>query len=161
MSEATCVSLSKLAITSALFLPLLAHAAPSACETLAKLALPETVITLAQSVPAGEFTPPEGFRPGAGDPPASALVAAAKLLPSFCRVTATLKPTADSDIKVEIWMPTANWNRKYEAVGNGGWAGSSVIQPWPRRYRVGTPPVPPTPATPAQAAVSPWGTLKN
>src|SRR5580704_16461910 len=44
--------------------------------------------------------------------------------PAFCRVAATLKPTPDSDIKVEFWMPEGNWNRKYEAVGNGGWAGA-------------------------------------
>ncbi len=107
-----------------LFLPLVANAAPSSCEALAKFALPDAAVTLAQSVPAGEFAPPEGFRPGPGDPSAKALAAALKELPPFCRVTATLKPTPDSDIKVEIWMPETNWNRKYEAVGNGGWAGS-------------------------------------
>jgi feruloyl esterase len=122
--SATSLSLSKLAMTFVLFLPLLARAAPSPCETLAKFAFPDTVITLAQSVPAGEFTLPEGFRPGPGDPTAKALTGTLKELPSFCRVAATLKPTPDSDIKVEIWMPEANWNRKYQAVGNGGWAGS-------------------------------------
>jgi feruloyl esterase len=111
-------------LSLALFLPLVANAAPSSCEALAKFALPDAAVTLAQSVPAGEFTPPEGFRPGPGDPSAKALGAALKELPPFCRVAATLKPTPDSDIKVEIWMPEANWNRKYEAVGNGGWAGS-------------------------------------
>src|SRR6185503_13656275 len=30
---------------------------------------------------------------------------------------------SDSDIKIEVWLPTANWNTKYQAVGNGGWAG--------------------------------------
>ena len=107
-----------------LLLPLVASAAPLPCETLAKFALPDASITLAQQVPAGEFTLPEGFRPGPGDPSAKALTGTLKLLPSFCRVAATLKPTADSDIKVEFWMPATNWNRKYEAVGNGGWAGS-------------------------------------
>jgi len=112
------------ALSAALFLPLLANAAPSPCEKLANLALPETLIALAQSVAPGEFAVPEGFRPGPGDPSAKALAAALKELPSFCRVAATLKPTPDSDIKVEIWMPAMNWNRKYEAVGNGAWAGS-------------------------------------
>src|SRR5262245_15482513 len=42
---------------------------------------------------------------------------------SFCRVSATLKPTSDSDIKIEVWLPP-NWNGKYQAVGNGGWGGS-------------------------------------
>ena len=107
-----------------LFLPAVVNAAQSSCETLAKFVLPDAAITLAQVVPPGEFTPPEGFRPGPGDPSAKVLAASLKELPSFCRVAATLKPTADSDIKVEIWLPEANWNRKYEAVGNGGWAGS-------------------------------------
>lgn len=111
-------------LSAALLLPLLAHAAPTSCERLSKLVLPDTSITVAQSVAAGEFTPPEGFRPGPGDPSSTALTAALKELPAFCRVAATLKPTPDSDIKVEIWMPEANWNRKYEATGNGGWAGS-------------------------------------
>src|SRR5262249_8263908 len=31
---------------------------------------------------------------------------------------------ADSDIKIEVWMPAAGWNGKLEAVGNGGWAGT-------------------------------------
>src|SRR5205823_10697408 len=45
-------------------------------------------------------------------------------LPAFCRVTATLTPSADSDIKIEVWLPAGGWNDKYEAVGNGGWAGT-------------------------------------
>ncbi|HEX4485008.1 MAG TPA: tannase/feruloyl esterase family alpha/beta hydrolase, partial [Terriglobales bacterium] len=35
-----------------------------------------------------------------------------------------LKPTADSDIRAEIWLPTKNWNGKFLAVGSGGWGGS-------------------------------------
>ncbi len=45
-------------------------------------------------------------------------------LPAFCRVVATLKPTPDSDIGVEVWLPVAGWNGKYMAVGSGGWGGS-------------------------------------
>ena len=42
-----------------------------------------------------------------------------------CRVQATLRPSADSDIKVEIRMPAgAAWNGKFMAVGNGGWSGA-------------------------------------
>jgi len=47
-----------------------------------------------------------------------------KTLPAFCRVAATIKPTDDSDIKIEVWMPVSGWNGKFLAVGNGGWAGS-------------------------------------
>ena len=39
-------------------------------------------------------------------------------------MAATLKPTSDSDIKVEIWLPSNGWNGKLQAVGNGGWAGT-------------------------------------
>ena len=35
-----------------------------------------------------------------------------------------MKPSPDSDIKIEVWLPVgAAWNGKYEAVGGGGWAG--------------------------------------
>jgi hypothetical protein len=29
---------------------------------------------------------------------------------SFCRVAATLKPSGDSDIKIEVWLPLSGWN---------------------------------------------------
>ena len=45
-------------------------------------------------------------------------------LPAFCRVTATLTPTADSRIGTEVWLPQENWNGKFLAVGSGGWGGS-------------------------------------
>ena len=88
----------------------------ASCESLASLALPNTTITAAQVVPAGQFTPPGADGKGKG-------ANAYKDLPEFCRVAATLKPSSDSDIKVEFWLPTSNWNRKLQSVGNGGWAG--------------------------------------
>src|ERR1700759_1077277 len=46
-------------------------------------------------------------------------------LPAFCRVALTLKPSSDSDIKVEVWLPESSaWNGKFEGVGNPGWAGA-------------------------------------
>ena len=45
-------------------------------------------------------------------------------LPAFCRVAATLTPSSDSDIKIEVWLPASGWNTKFEAVGNGGWTGN-------------------------------------
>ena len=44
--------------------------------------------------------------------------------PAYCRVLATLTPSSDSDIKMELWLPLENWNGKLEANGNGGWTGS-------------------------------------
>ena len=89
--------------------------AATTCEALAGLKLADTTITSAESVAAGAFVAPGG-RGGRG--------AAQPDLPAFCRVAATLKPSADSDIKIEVWMPASNWNGKYQAVGNGGWNGT-------------------------------------
>jgi len=75
----------------------------ASCEDLQRLTLPNTTITLAQPIAAG-----------------NPLVT----LPAFCRVAATLKPSADSDIKIEVWLPAQGWNGKLEANGNGGWTGS-------------------------------------
>src|SRR5689334_8983366 len=99
-------------------------AGASSCETLASLNLPNTTITLAQTVGAGGFSPPAG-RQGRG-------AAVYAELPSFCRVAATIAPTTDSDIKIEVWLPVAEgavgqahrWNGKFQGVGNGGWAGT-------------------------------------
>jgi tannase/feruloyl esterase len=92
-----------------------ALAAAASCESLAGLKLHDTTITMAQSVAAGAFTVPAGGRgaaPRFDD------------LPGFCRVAATLKPSSDSDIKMEIWLPASNWNGKFLTVGNGGWNGN-------------------------------------
>ena len=95
---------------------------PAACERLASLALPDGTVTMAQLVDAGAFTPPAGGRGpmGAGRAGAGRFAA----LPAFCRVAATLTPTSDSDIKIEVWLPASGWNGKFQAVGNGGWAGT-------------------------------------
>ena len=99
---------------------LLAAASPAlgaTCESLASLSLPNTIITAAQAVAAGAFTPPATGRGGSGSNPYGAL-------PPFCRVAATLKPVPQSDIRMEIWMPANGWNGKLQVVGNGGFAGS-------------------------------------
>jgi len=94
--------------------------AATTCENLSSLSLPQTTVTLAQTVAAGAFTAPPGGRGrGGGDPNA-----AFKNLPEFCRVAATMRPAADSEIKMEIWLPASGWNGKLEANGNGGWTGS-------------------------------------
>jgi feruloyl esterase len=85
---------------------------PSAqsCQSLASLKLPNTTITAAEAVAAGTFSPSGGGKPIAE-------------VPEFCRVAATLTPSADSDIKIEVWLPTG-WNGRFQAVGNGGWNGT-------------------------------------
>jgi feruloyl esterase len=45
-------------------------------------------------------------------------------LPAFCRVVAALRPSPQSDIRIEVWLPLQDWNGKYLGVGNGGFSGS-------------------------------------
>jgi len=98
----------------ALFFVLVSAAGRASCDSLARLNLPDTTITSAQEVAAGQFIPP-----GASAPPASV-----KNLPAFCRVQATIKPAQDSEIKIEVWLPLSGWNGKYRGLGNGGFAGN-------------------------------------
>lgn len=35
-----------------------------------------------------------------------------------------LKPSSDSDIRIEVWLPASGWNGKFQAVGNGGFSGT-------------------------------------
>ena len=88
--------------------------AAASCENLSALTLPNTAITLAQVVPAGEFA-----LPASGTEPARRI----DHLPAFCRIAAAVKPSSDSDINMEVWLPVAGWNGKFEGVGNGGFAG--------------------------------------
>ena len=88
----------------------------AACDRVAAtLKLPDANITSAHLVPAGSFTPPAA---GTDTPRPVAN------LPAFCRVELTIKPSSDSDIKTEVWMPLSGWNGKFQQVGNGAFAGS-------------------------------------
>lgn len=58
----------------------------------------------------GSFTPPGG-KPIPG-------------LPALCRVAGAIKPSNDSDIEFEVWMPSSSWNGKFQGIGNGGFAGA-------------------------------------
>src|SRR5215467_12665296 len=100
---------------AAVFLLFAAPALAVPCESLATFSQPHVSVTLAQSVAPGTFT-----APGRGGRGANAFAS----LPSFCRVAATLTPSSDSDIKIEVWLPASGWNGKLQAVGNGAWAGN-------------------------------------
>lgn len=83
----------------------------TSCASLAALTIPNVTIRSASVIAAGPFTPPGSQN--------------ALNLPAFCRVEATARPTSDSDIKFEVWIPPADaWNGKFQGVGNGGYQGS-------------------------------------
>jgi feruloyl esterase len=86
--------------------------AAASCEGLMSLKLPSATITKAaiEKAAGAAFTTTDG-RP-------------ARPAPESCQVAATLRPSPDSEIKMEIWMPTSNWNGKYQAVGNGAFNGN-------------------------------------
>jgi len=123
----------------------------AACERLVSLSLPNAEITLAQVVGAGSFTVPPaaprsgggssvlagtigpvpevpgrvtantaglglGYNGGKGVPPFAAL-------PAFCRVTATLRPSPSSDIRMELWLPVAGWNGNFRGTSPNGLGG--------------------------------------
>ena len=108
------------------------------CTSLASIRLPDTTITAAQPVLPGAFVPPRPFG-AAGPRGALPIVAAAELL-AFCRVTGIIRPSKDSEIKFEVWMPTSDWNGKLIGMGNGGFGGSILYQvmgaPLSRHYSV-------------------------
>lgn len=105
----SAVSLAWLGLASATMLTLRCEA--QSCGALAKLNTPTVLITTAEANTDGTIP---SVRRAKGAPP----------LPAFCRVAVNLKPTADSDIHAEVWLPASGWNGKLMAVGSGGWGGS-------------------------------------
>jgi hypothetical protein len=86
------------AAVAAFALPAVAHA-EAACADLRQTRLPHAEVTSATEARAGDV--------------------------SACKVTVTSRPTADSDIRIEVWIPRGRaWNGKYVQVGNGGLAGA-------------------------------------
>jgi hypothetical protein len=103
-------------------------ASAAECESLSHLALPNTTVTVAQSVPAGTFITAYGD--------------SIDKLPAFCRVAGVIKPTSDSYIRFEVWLPAAGWNERYLGVGNGGFAGfiefGTMVRYLKRGYATGS-----------------------
>jgi feruloyl esterase len=100
--------------------PLFTAFAQTPCDYLKMLSLAGSAVTAVESIPAGPFV--QAGRGGGAIPPPAA---AAPSLPPYCRVAVTMRPSADSSIDMEVWMPVAgSWNGKFEMVGNGGWAGT-------------------------------------
>jgi hypothetical protein len=66
------------------------------CAQLTRLTLPSASITTAKTYAAGTFVGPPEYFTGAD------LSAFYSKLPAFCRVIVDAKPSADSDIKIEV-----------------------------------------------------------
>src|SRR5688500_12920419 len=128
------------AVAAAVFAGALSSASLTAeaatCESLTSLTNPTTTVTMAQTVARGAFTQPArlstaaqgapggGGQAGAANAPATPPPNPFAALPAFCRVAVTLKPTPQSNIKAEVWLPASGWNGKLQVVGNGAFAGS-------------------------------------
>jgi feruloyl esterase len=82
------------------------------CTNLQSLNLKDTTITSAMDNTSGVFVVP-------GSSPPTAISG----LPAFCRVTASLIPTSDSSIKIEVWLPESAWNGRFLGTGGGGFQG--------------------------------------
>jgi len=134
-----------------------AVAAANPCENLTNLSLDNATITGAVVVQEGP-APGRGPFGGAGPigaargggfrgavPPAGQQARGARggappaNMPAHCRVQLVLKPTSDSLINMELWLPSKNWNGKFMGVGNGGFAGSiqGINSDMPQALRLG------------------------
>jgi feruloyl esterase len=132
-----------------------AAAAATPCENLTNVKLDKATITSARMVPEGPAPARGGGRGrgaaagaqaagapqavgaqrGGGNPPP-----APALIPAHCQLQIVLKPSSDSLINMEMWLPPADkWNGKFMGVGNGGFAGSiqGLNNDMPQALRLG------------------------
>ncbi len=94
---------SRMAVRTLFGLGLLAEILPAqagTCEYLTTLSLPHAKVSSAN------------------------VVAATDSVPEYCLVEAHSYPSADSDIKILVGLPTASWNGKYLQLGNAGFGGA-------------------------------------
>lgn len=93
----------------------------ASCDDLAQLVIASVTITATESKAEGALE--QRFGPDLR-------------LPSHCRVAAVMSPSDDSHIDMELWLPD-DWNGKFLAVGNGGWAGSISYSAMARGLQAG------------------------
>jgi hypothetical protein len=75
------------------------------CSNLKHLTIADAEITMAETVTSGELK-------------VDGVAAPLRNLPAFCRVAGSFRPTTDSDIRFEVWLPEQGWNGR----GISGWA---------------------------------------
>ena len=88
------------------------HAAYS-CADLATVTTVDSIVTASTSVAAG------------------AVISGSVVPVAMCRVQGTARPSSDSEIKWEVWLPNtaAEWTGRMKVNGTGGYAGAT---PYPR-----------------------------
>ena len=99
-------------VASGLVLAAVGSAWAADCGGLKSLKLEATEIVAADSVTSGTLNIPEE--------------APLQGLPPFCRVRGIMRPTSDSKIRFEVWLPEKEWNGRLLGAGNGGFAGSII-----------------------------------
>jgi len=98
------------------------------CESLTTLKLPHATVVSAKTIAAGPTTMTTFAGPVKLD------------VPARCEVRGVSRPSSDSEIGFELWLPLTGWNGKYQQKGNGGFAGSvnraALVDPVRRGYAV-------------------------
>ena len=122
------------ALSTAMLLTARSPLAATACGSLTGVPLLDGAVTSATDVTA-PFTTTANSNAATAD-----TITVSAPFP-FCKVTATLRPTADSSIQAELWMPdAAHWNGKFLGVGNGALTGAiwhtSMVRPLQGGYAV-------------------------
>lgn len=93
--------------------PVVAARGRTDCSSIVRLRLPNTTITSATLVSSVEAAA-LGLAPG-------------QMVPAFCRVVARVRPAADSDIGIEVWLPAVGWTGVFHGNGSGGYGGDLKI----------------------------------
>ena len=86
--------------------------------------LPEAVRIRELRMPGVEIVAVEDHESGRYQPAGEAAPLAD--LSAFCRVALSIRPSRDSDIRVEVWLPRTDWNGRFLGTGNGGSGGRIV-----------------------------------
>jgi hypothetical protein len=87
--------------------PASAESPTATCESLANVKMPEVTQISAELNTSGTFVDPEGEGQDQQN------------LPEFCRVVLTVEP----QVNIEVWLSTETYNGRFQAVGNGYFAG--------------------------------------
>jgi len=104
-----------------------ADTAGQKCEALVATSLASAKVTSAVVVPEKTAMP---------DAPLGAYTV--RVMPAFCRVKVTDKPSSDSDIRTEVWLPLTGWKGSVRGLGNGGFAGSLYFEEMAAAVRQGS-----------------------